>query len=433
MGSDSSRAANAVGILQTWREAPTAAKALILGTFVNRFGGFFQYLVVLYLTHRGFSNGQAGIAAGLYGGGGILGVLAGGWLSDLIGPRMTIVTTMVGTALGTIAILYTTSYTVLLVLIFTLGAACQAYRPAASAMLSTLVPPARQIMIFSMYRLAINSATTLGPLVAVLIIAVSWNLLFYVEAVTIVTYAAIAFYALRGAMAGQEMRSGQPEDEPRGGYLQLLSDRRYLLFLTAVFAASILYAQKQTTLPLEVAHRWNVFHFSVLLAINGFIVVTCELFVSSRVQRWRSRTPILIGVALMTVGMTMFGLPLGYQIIVLGTIVWTCGEMVSFSMLFDTYPAQVGPARLRGRYLGAANGLSYTGMAVGPIIGITLYDRIGSGVWLLCGIAGAVALLTTWAGAVPLPRDRHLARSGHLPGGQLDTTLKATPDRTSDF
>src|SRR6266571_6672341 len=101
MGSDSSRTAGAVGILQTWREAPIAAKALILGTFVNRFGGFLQFFVVLYLTHRGFSNAQAGIAAGLYGGGGIFGVLVGGWMSDLIGPRMTIVTTMVGTALGT--------------------------------------------------------------------------------------------------------------------------------------------------------------------------------------------------------------------------------------------------------------------------------------------------------------------------------------------
>src|SRR6266487_111016 len=425
MGSDSNRAAEAVDITQTWREAPIAAKALIFGTFINRFGGFLQFFVVLYLTHRGFSNGQAGIAAGLYGGGGILGVLVGGWLSDLIGPRMTIVTTMVGTALGTVAIPYVTNYAVLLVLITALGAACQAYRPASSAMLSVLTSPARQIMIFSMYRLAINAATTLSPLVAVLIIAVSWNLLFYVEAVTILMYAAVAFYALRGVLLTKEPQTDQPEDQPRGGYLQLLTDRRYLLFLIAVFAVSILYVQSLSTLPLEVAHRWNVFHFSVLLALNGFIVITCELFVSKRVQRWRSRTPILVGVALITAGMTMFGLPLGYPILVLGTLVWTSGERVSFPMLFETYPAQVGPARLRGRYLGAANGLSNMGMAVGPIVGITLYDHIGSGVWFLCGIAGAVALLAARAGAVPLPRDLHRARAESRPAGQPDGALRA--------
>lgn len=94
-------------------------------------------------------------------------------------------------------------------------------------------------------------------------------------------------------------------------------------------------------------------------------------------------------------------------------------------MLFETYPAQVGPASLRGRYLGAANGLSSTGMAIGPIIGITLYDHIGSSVWFLCGIAGAIALLAAWAGAAPLPRDRHLARAGSTAAGRLDNTLKA--------
>ena len=43
----------------------------------------------------------------------------------------------------------------------------------------------------------------------------------------------------------------------------------------------------------------------------------------------------------------------------------------------------------------------------------------------LRGIAGAIALLTAWAGAVPLPRDRHLARAGSTTAGRLDDTLKA--------
>lgn len=34
-----SRATDAAGILRTWREAPAGAKSLILGTFINRFGG----------------------------------------------------------------------------------------------------------------------------------------------------------------------------------------------------------------------------------------------------------------------------------------------------------------------------------------------------------------------------------------------------------
>lgn len=392
------------GIAQTWLDAPTAAKALLIGTFVNRFGGFLQFFLILYLTQRGFSGSQAGLAVGLYGAGAIFGVLVGGWLSDLIGPRHTIVWTMVITAGLTIAILYLDSYVALLAVIAVTGAFCQAFRPASSSMLSQIVPPGRQVMIFSMYRLAVNAATTLSPLVAVVIIQISWNLLFLVEAVSILIYAAIAAVALRGATV---LETSEDAETPVGGnYTDVLADRRYLLYLLAVFANTILYVQFLSTLPLMVQDRYNVFHYSVLLAFNGLIVITCELFVTKRVQHWKSRTPILAGIALGAVGMTLFGLPLGYPILVIATLVWTLGEIVGFPMLFETYPAQAGPAHLRGRYLGAANGLSSAGMAVGPVLGIMVYNHIGSHVWFLCGIAGAVALLAGWAGVVPLARDR---------------------------
>jgi MFS family permease len=397
------------GILRTWRETPLAAKALIGGTFVNRFGGFLQFFVILYLTQRGFSNGQAGLASGFYGAGAIVGVLIGGSLSDIIGPRLTIVITMVATALNTIAILYIDDFVILLVAITILGAICQMYRPASSSILGALVHPSRQVMVFSMYRLAVNAATTLCPLVAVLVIAVSWDLLFYVEAVTILLYAAIIAVALRGIALPSALGEGEKEKTSSGGYLRLLTDGRYMLFLVAVFAVSVIYVQTLTTLPLEVGERWDVFHFSVLLALNGFLVITCELFVSNRVQHWKSRTPILLGSALVGGGMMLFGLPLGYPILVIGTLAWTTGEMVAFPMLFETYPAQVGPEHMRGRYLGAANGVSSAGMSIGPIVGITLYDHIGTSVWFLCGIVGALAVLAGLVGTVPLPRDRERA------------------------
>jgi MFS family permease len=402
------------GILRTWQETPLGAKALIGGTFVNRFGGFLQFFVILYLTQRGYTNGQAALASGFYAAGSIVGVLIGGSLSDLIGPRLTIVITMVATALNTIAILYIDNFVILLVAITVLGGICQMYRPASSSILATLVHPSRQVMVFSMYRLAVNAATTLCPLVAVLIIAVSWDLLFYVEAITILLYAVIIAMALRGVVLPSVKDSAEQDgtDQKDGvvktsaSYLRLMTDGRYMLFLVAVFAISVIYVQSLTTLPLLVEERWDVFHFSVLLALNGFVVITCELYVSKHVQHWKSRTPLLLGSILVAGGMMLFGLPLGYAILVIGTIVWTTGEMICFPMLFETYPAQVGPENMRGRYLGAANGVSNAGMSIGPIVGIALYDRIGTTVWFLCGIVGAISVLAVLAGTVPLPRDR---------------------------
>ncbi|MYS20004.1 hypothetical protein GA0115240_115426, partial [Streptomyces sp. DvalAA-14] len=59
--SDGARAQHA-GVRQVWRESPRAVKSLLAGTAINRLGGFVQVFMVLYLTHRGFSDTQAGAA-----------------------------------------------------------------------------------------------------------------------------------------------------------------------------------------------------------------------------------------------------------------------------------------------------------------------------------------------------------------------------------
>jgi hypothetical protein len=50
------------------------------GTFVNRLGTFVMPFMTLYLTHRGFSVPQAGLALAMYGIGGVAAqFLAAGW------------------------------------------------------------------------------------------------------------------------------------------------------------------------------------------------------------------------------------------------------------------------------------------------------------------------------------------------------------------
>src|SRR4029077_19013890 len=75
------------GIRITWREMPRAGKALLLGILVNRLAGFIQIFLVLFLTHRGLTSGQAGVALGVYGAGTVIGTIVGGALSDRLSPR----------------------------------------------------------------------------------------------------------------------------------------------------------------------------------------------------------------------------------------------------------------------------------------------------------------------------------------------------------
>jgi MFS family permease len=149
------------GILVTWRELPRAAKAVFAGLVVNRLGSFIQVFLVLFLTDRGFTTGQAGVALGVYGAGTVAGVLLGGELTDRLGPRRTILLSMVSTA--GFVVLYLGYYPALLVAVAIVGAISQAYRPASSMLMSQLTPKARLTMMVAMYRLAFNLGSAIAP------------------------------------------------------------------------------------------------------------------------------------------------------------------------------------------------------------------------------------------------------------------------------
>ncbi|WP_093798650.1 MFS transporter [Streptomyces sp. Wb2n-11] len=426
------------GVKTVWRESPTAVKSLLVGTMVNRLGGFIQVFMVLYMTQRGFSTSQAGAALGVYGAGTVLGVLTGGWLSDRIGPRLTIMWTLVSSAVLLPAVLYLDSYVMILAVIAVGGALSQAYRPASTSMISQLIPAERQVMIFAMVRLAINLGTTAAPLLGAAMVQVSWDFLFWGEAAAVLVFAAVAAATL--PRAGQSTADGRSDDrstagtgtsqERKASYLTVLVDRRYLLFLLAMFASSMIYIQYVSTLPLMVHDLGlSTAVYAAMVALNGALVIACELLVAKVVQRWPARIAVIAGVGLTGIGMSLYALPWGLAALVIATLVWSLGEIIGYPTLFFAYPAQAGPPELRGRYLGASNSLYGLGTAVGPFVGVTVWSEFGNGLWLGCGAVGLLAVGAAWLGVRPVDADREApqeepdTRAG--PVGRLDDTEAA--------
>src|SRR5215470_2903076 len=190
-----------LGVLATWRRTPPQTRALLAGVFVSRLAGFLQIFLVLFLTHRGFSNGQAGLALTIYGAGAVLGSFIGGWLSDRLSPRSATLISMVGSAALIISVLYLQVYLLILLAVVLAGTVGQIYRPAAQAMITELTPPGQLVMVTAMYRLSLNLGTTVTPLIGLALISVSWNLLFWAEALAALTYGLIALKYLPGRTA----------------------------------------------------------------------------------------------------------------------------------------------------------------------------------------------------------------------------------------
>jgi MFS family permease len=393
MATDTAHAQSA-GIWRTFNESPTAVKAIFAGVFINRLGAFLSIFVVLFMISKGRSPAEAAFALGAYGAGGVIGVLIGGMLADRLGARNATVLSMSSSAVLVASLLYLPNYMVLLAAITLCGLVSQIFRPASATLLSELTPESRQVMIFAMYRFGLNLGTTAAPLIGFALYNLDdqgYTLLFWAEALVALAYAGLAMVALPRRERPVADAAGGAAAAPGGSYLEVLRNRRYTLFLIAAFFNAAVYVQYLSTLPLDVkAEGVAIFWYTAAVALNGLIVILFELPLTKISQHWPFKLLVGLAFGLVGLGVVSYGLPLGPAVIILGTLIWTLGEVVGAPAVF-AFPAMAGPAHLKGRYIGSFQFMFGLGSAVGPMVGGALFTSLGHRVWLVMALASVVA------------------------------------------
>ncbi|MBB5958142.1 MFS family permease [Saccharothrix tamanrassetensis] len=393
------------GIWTTFVESPMAVKAVLGGVFVNKIGGFLNIFLVLFLTAKGYSAGQAATALGVYGVGSVIGVLVGGALADRLGARNSTVLSMAGSAGLIAALLYLPSYPLLIVATALVGAVGQVYRPASATLLSELTDDDRQVMIFAMYRFGLNLGTTAAPLIGFALYqwgGDSYHLLFWGEALVALAYAVLAHLALPSKAEEKRIRAGGDDEAApasTGSYADVFRDRRYLAFLFVVFINGVVYVQYLSTLPLDVQKAGvPIFWYTFAVALNGAVVILFELVVTKKTQNMPAKVVVATCFVLLGLGVAAYGLPLGPAVIITGTLLWTLAEIIGGPVVFS-YPGVVAPAHLRGRYIGSFQFVYGLGAAAGPIVGGFLFLQLGHAVWPVLGalsfVAAAVGFVAT--------------------------------------
>jgi predicted MFS family arabinose efflux permease len=397
----------AARVWATFRQTPPVTKAILLGVFINSLAAFIQIFLVLFLTHEGFSSSQASFALGLYGAGAVTGVMIGGALADRLSVRTVTMVSTLGSALLMLAILYAKSYPLVLLSVLLVSNVRQLYRPAAQAMIATQTPRSQLVMVMAMYRLALNLGTSAAPVIGVALISVSWNLLYWVQALAAVIYGTIALLALPGKTTLATLRP-QAARRTRSGYRAVLSDLRYMAFVLAIFLRGSVYVQYTTALPLAI-HRADVslWWYSAVVSINALMVVTCEVFLTKFTQNWPLRVTAVTAFGLLAVGYAVYAIRIVPFFLVLGTLIWTLSEIIGAPTAF-AYPSMVAPPGLQGRYISTMQSALGLGMTIGPIIGVYLLNTQGRWAWIWVGVVALLSTVAAWAGmrgrsATPAP------------------------------
>ena len=88
-------------VFGTVREMSTTVRVLVVGNLITNLAAFLDAFLILFLTHRGFSAFDSGVAFTALMIGRINGTAVGGAVADRIGYRLVIIWSMLGSALLT--------------------------------------------------------------------------------------------------------------------------------------------------------------------------------------------------------------------------------------------------------------------------------------------------------------------------------------------
>lgn len=369
-------------------QLPRVAWLLAAGSFVNCLGNFVVPFLVPYLLHRGYGVGVAAAAVSAYAAGKIAAGLAGGLLTDWLGPRITTAGSMAGSAAATLALAAASGPGLILATAGLTGLVTELYRPATSAILAAGVPARQRVRAFGVYQLGVSAGTAAGTAIGGLVAEHSFLILFAGDAATSLAWAAGAWHVLpRTRPAPPRESRGQPKPSGRG----ILRDRQLARLLAVTVLVNLILFQAQSTLPLWV-HRQGLStaSYGLLLALNSGLLMALQLPAARLTARWRPQPVIAATSVLIGAGFGLLILGRTSTLLVLAVIIWSLGELTQWPVA-AAYTTSLAPPGMIGRYAGTRSLCYGTALLLAPLAGTALYSLSPALLWVGCAAAGICA------------------------------------------
>lgn len=407
------------------RRLPVPVQLLIAGTLVNKAGAFIvPYLAIVLRRDFHLDAGRIGTLMMAYGFGSIVSILAGGAVTDRLGRRVALLSSLLGSGLLAIALGLSPSIEAFVPLLIVFGFLADLYRPAASAIIGDLLPSSQRIVGFAALRMAVNLGFSLGMGLGGLVAQWSWRLLFVVDGLTTFAYGVIVFLKIpetRPAVvapgrAADSAASSSPWRDPV-----------FLQVILVGLCCSLVFFSFVTALPLTmtVSAGYPTWVFGLIVGMNGLLIAVFEVSVVDWLAGVRRLRLAALGMALCGVGFALTGLVMHWAWFVFTVVVWTAGEILSMPQQ-AAFVADWAPPASRGRYLSLHQATWSVAFALNPILFLPLYARLPEAAfWMVMLPITLPAAVVLWRlDRVDRPeRLRGLSRDGSPEGRARDRGL----------
>ncbi|HVM34617.1 MAG TPA: MFS transporter [Actinomycetota bacterium] len=407
-------------------QLPRRAWTVLAGDACSAFGSglVLPFLIVYLRDVRRISVDTAGLIVATVAMVSLAAGPAAGWLVDRVGSRRALLTSLVLSALGAVAIAGIHSVPQAFAASALFGLGMVFLWPASHSLLMSVVTPAQRSSVLSVHYATLNAGLGIGGVFGGLVADVgnprSFELLYLIDALTFVAFAGLLF-KLRDI--GGPVEPDEALEDGRGGYRQVLSDRVFLrLCALGALLVAVGYAQLESGYPAFATGQGGIGTRTLgfTFAVNTSVIVIGQLVILKKLAGVR-RTRALAVMCVLWASAWLITLAAGNA-----SVGWfaTAGFMVAMGVfalgetfMSPTLPAMVNdlaPESLRGRYNGAYSMSWSVGHMIGPAVaGFALEHRSGNSLFaalvVACGIAGIVALRL----------ERHLPPRANLVGGDI--------------
>ncbi len=383
---------------------------LALSTFVDRLGGFLLYPFFGFYIKARFSVDYTGVGLlfTMLAVGGIIGGFIGGAIADRLGRRIALLSGLIGSAITTLFMGFVNTIELFYVFSFLNGLLGDLGHPGRMAMVTDLLPPKKRSEGFAIMRIATNLSATIGPALGGFISATTNNyqILFIADVVSSAITAVIVFFVIPETKPDNKIEEGKENQEGSKkrkfgstiiGYLKVLKDWQFMLFIMVGILSTWIYMQFNTTLPVFLldTHGFSESSFGLLLSMNALTVVLCQFWISRIISKHPPMIFMGIGVTLFGIAFVLFGFVSVPWLFFVAIGVLTIGEMINAPHVMAV-PGLFASENMRGRYMAVSSWRRIIPRLFGILLSGYILDNSSnpSSLWYIVGI---VAIFTMGA------------------------------------
>ncbi|GAQ12697.1 multidrug resistance protein [Myroides odoratimimus] len=345
----------------------------------------------VYMTKElHFSQEQTGYVLACFGVGSIIGTTVGGWVTDKIGNYKVQYLSLIGSIPVFIMLPHFTSVVSLALMMLLQSAVSEMFRPANSVAITMYAKPENITRAFSLNRMAVNLGFSIGPAMGGILAAISYALLFYVNATAAFLAAVVFIYFFRNRKTNKELLLEQ-EDITELTEIEDVSnkspykDKMFLIYSVFCTLYSIAFLQLLSTLPIfyEKAVGLDEVEIGLILGYSGLLIFLTEMLLVHVAEKFFTiRQTIFYGVMISALGYGMLAFDHSYISIYISMTILCVSEMLAMPFT-STVTAMRAGSKNKGAYMGV-NGLTFAiGFIISPILGTKVASTLGYDVlWL---------------------------------------------------